>query len=506
MSIGRRRKGAKRLVLWGLAACALGGALLPSWASPAGPDAETRAALDRAVRFLQTAQNPDGGFGGRVEGPSDPDFSAWVAYALAAAGINPLDQALPGGADAHTYLTSHTGGLTETTDFDRAALVALSAGTPPHSFGSVDPIAAMLARRLPNGSFAQFAGSDQGWVNATVWSIFPLSAIEDPASRSIVTEATQWLIAQQHSDGAWSWGPAGDGARPDADTTGAAIQALNAAGVHDSEAERRAFDFLRAVQGPDGGFRAEPGAPTNSATTAWVVQAMWAAGEDPRAWQTAGGADPLSFLASLQRPDGSVGWTAGDDTNTLWMTAQVGPALAGLSYPLPAVPRAQAAPERDDAPAGQDEALNPAAVRGRSGRTVQRGDGVLAGGGGNGADLFSAPRPQSGGATAGGARQVDAAPLSLPEPDRSQPAPQAERQSGGSGGASGKAGRAGATPGAGTVEGVLVAARGAPAAPGLFGATQGGSSGARLALLLAAAMLAAAGGGARRERAGSAVA
>ena len=46
----------------------------------------------------------DGGFGGARGVASDPDFSAWVALALVAAGINPKNQAQPGGVDAYTYL------------------------------------------------------------------------------------------------------------------------------------------------------------------------------------------------------------------------------------------------------------------------------------------------------------------------------------------------------------------------------------------------------------------
>src|SRR5271156_2341584 len=64
----------------------------------AAPDSETnRARLDDTVRFLQDAQSSEGGFsaGGNPTEASDPDFTAWVALALAAAGINPRDQARP---------------------------------------------------------------------------------------------------------------------------------------------------------------------------------------------------------------------------------------------------------------------------------------------------------------------------------------------------------------------------------------------------------------------------
>ena len=504
MSQRRRRQAGRQWVLWALAVCALAGALLPTWAASAPPDEEAKGTLDKAVRFLQNAQNMDGGFGGRVGGKSDPGFSAWAAYALAAAGINPQDQSQPRGVDVHTYLTSHTTDFKETTDYDRVALVAIASGTSPFSFGTVRPIEAMLQRRLDDGSFAQQADGKQGWVNATVWSIFPLSTIRTPAMEAVVDEAAAWLIEQQRDDGSWSWGPSGPGSQIDTDTTGAVIQALNAAGMHDTAAERDAFKFLKTVQGPDGGFRAQPNTETNSATTAWVIQGMWSAGVNPRDWRTASGADPLKFLRSLQRADGSIGWTATNDLNSLWMTAQSGPAVAGQEYPLEPVPRAVLAPEREDPPETVSSEQDPEAHEGHGGKGFQRGDGVIAGGGGRGADLFSAPSPQSGGSTPHGARQVEAAPESepAPEPDRSEPRPEADEQDReGTGGSSdhgdGKGG--GGSPQAGTVEGMLVADRGAPGAAGLFGADSGGETGARGALVLLAAMLAAAAWGARRE-------
>lgn len=510
MSAGRRP--AMRLwALWALAACALAGVLLPSWAASAPPDEEARGSLDRAVRFLQNAQNLDGGFGGRVGSSSDPGFSAWAAYALAAAGINPLDQARPGGVDVYSYLAANTAQLKETTDFDRVALVAIAAGSSPQAFGSVRPVEKMLSRRLPDGSFAQQAGGGQGWVNATAWSIFPLSTIATPAMERTVDEAAEWLLDQQHEDGGWGWGPAASAARTDTDTTGAVIQALSAADLESpaaSRAEADAFAYLKTVQGPDGGFRAEPNAPTNSATTAWVIQGIWAAGGDPREWSTAAGpqaaegSDPLQFLRALQRPDGSIGWTADDDLNSLWMTAMAGPAIAGLPYPLPAVPRAVAAPLREPEPAAAAaaEEQQPSRRPGHGGRQVRGGAGVIAGGGGRGAELFSAPSPQSGGATPHGARDVGGEPEAgaTPDPgDRSQPRSRTgggdpANSGGGQGSGSGETG-------SGTVEGVLVAAPGTGAAPGLLGADAGGATGVRVALLLMAAMLLAAGWGAHRE-------
>jgi len=500
----RRGRGLLQIATRAICASSLA-ALLFAWGTAAAEDPGARATLDRSVRFLQEAQNLDGGFGGVRGRQSDPLFTAWAAYALAAAGINPQDQVQPGGVDVHSYLTAHTSGLRETTDFDRVALVAIASGTSSRSFGAVDPIGTILSRQLPDGSFPQPPGLRSGWVNSTIWSIFPLSAIGTPEAEAAVARAADWLVEQQQPDGAW--GGIGPGSDADADMTGAAIQALNAAGRHGTDAERRALDYLRGMQGPDGGFRETAGGPTNSATTAWVVQGLWAAGEDPRAWRTEGGADPLSYLASLQRADGSIGWTATSDLNSLWMTAQVGPALAGRPYPLPGVPRQVRAPRR------QPPEQAPAAGRSSSGRGqghggtgFVRGDGVIAGGGGRGAPLFSAPQPQSGGATPGGARQLEASASELEPPSLPEPAPSvpesASAQAGGSAleKPEGRAPR----PGGALVEGTLVAGEGSrrPAAPGLFAADRGGEVGAGLLVALLGGLAAAAAVGSRREDAG----
>ncbi|HEX5759676.1 MAG TPA: prenyltransferase/squalene oxidase repeat-containing protein [Thermoanaerobaculia bacterium] len=477
-------------------ACVALPALLPR---AAAEDAAARATLDRGIRFLQDSQNADGGFGAVRGSASSPVISAWAAYALAAAGINPQDQARPDGTDVLSYLTARTAGLRETTDFARVALVAIAAGTSPRSFGPVDPLGEILSRQLPDGSFSQPPGSREGWINSTVWAIFPLSAIGTAGTDAAARRAAEWLIDHQRADG--SWGSITPDSAADTDVTGGAIQALNAAGLHGTAAERRALEYLSQVQTADGGFPEAPGGTTNSATTAWVIQGLWAAGVDPRSWRTDAGGDPLSYLASLQRPDGSIGWTATSDLNALWMTAQTGPALAGRPYPLAAVPRQARAPRRQPPPEEVAAGRAPSrSERGNGGISLVRGDGVIAGGGGRGAPLYSAPQPQSGGSTPGGSRQIEAAPM---PPEAASPQPGLEQGQGPDSGPKARAGR-GTEHGGEIVEGVLVGGESPrnPAAPGLFSADGGGEADAALLIALLGGLGAAAAVGSRRERAG----
>ena len=57
----------------------------------------SQARLGSTGRYLQQAQSLDGGFGGASGKESGQSCSAWVALALAAAGINPKCQQRPGG-------------------------------------------------------------------------------------------------------------------------------------------------------------------------------------------------------------------------------------------------------------------------------------------------------------------------------------------------------------------------------------------------------------------------
>ncbi len=412
----------------GVALALSGLAGLAGPAAAVGADAQYTGYLESTVRFLQEAQNPDGGFGATPGGPSDSDISAWAAIGLAAAGINPQQQARPGGRSVYTYLTEHAGELSLTTDFERALLVADAAGTSPHDFGGVDLVSRILERKLPEGvpdagAFKHEANEATVQdVSDTVFAILALSPIHEPEVQGAVQKATEWLIEQQSesgpSRGSWNAtclpsvpaciGPEGEGAHGEVDMTAAAIEALNAAGDHDSEAPTIALEFLQGAQSSDGGdggfpefFPHEPGeAPANAGLTSWAVQALWSAGENPEAeaWRVGGGANPLEFLASLQRPNGAISYLPDESQGSLWMTAYTTTTLAGRWLPVP-VPPPQPPPASTSPapPVSSSVQLAPARVS----RPVEKSGhrkGVIVGGGGRGARLFSRPRPGGQGA------------------------------------------------------------------------------------------------------------
>ena len=394
----------RRLVL-----AALVLALCAALSAPAlgeAPSAKRQALLDSTVRFLQDSQQPSGGFAGAGE-PSQ-GTSAWVALALAAAGINPRNQAKPCGTDAYTYLVTHflqaTGeeaagpeGQIATTAFERELLVADAAGADPHSFAGFDLVREIRDRQLADGSFP-FVPGGESQVNTTVFAILALSPVAEPAPQAAIDAAARWLIAQQKDDGGWHWQI--EAPTSEVDITGAAIEALHAAGTPNAPAEaaafesaqRKALEYLADAQLPDGGLPALPGAQdeSNVASTAWAVQGIWSAGGNPETWRAGSGLateEPLDYMESMQQPDGHIRWSQSTDLNGIWMTAYVAPAFAGQALPIPAATFSSAS-----LPACEDE----------DGGTT----GVIAGGGGRGAPLFSRPKPQSRGRTPGGARIV----------------------------------------------------------------------------------------------------
>lgn len=176
--------------------------------------------------------------------------------------------------------------------------------------------------------------------------------------------------------------------------TGAAIEALNAAGLHDTEAQQKAIGYLHQIQESDGGFPEFPSeGESNSGSTAWVVQGIWAAGENPETWTKSSDREPLDYLESMQQPDGRIRYRASEELNGVWMTAYTGPAYAGQPLPIPA-------------PARNPNPSTPPSSSGQGGESSQAGSGVIAGGGGDGAPLFSRPQPRSKGHTPGGLQQL----------------------------------------------------------------------------------------------------
>jgi squalene cyclase len=171
--------------------------------------------------------------------------------------------------------------------------------------------------------------SEQSGPNA--WAMLGTLALGE----ELPAAAGEGLRSQVLANGGWEWAR-GWGA--DTNSTALALQALVAAGEPPtSTVVAGGVAFLKSAQNADGGFAyaLEGGAPgaSDANSTAYVVQALAAVGEDPRgaSWQV-GGVGPIDYLLSLREADGGFAWQKGTGSNQL-ATQQVIPSLLGRAYP-----------------------------------------------------------------------------------------------------------------------------------------------------------------------------
>jgi len=296
------------------------------------------------VRWLERAQNDDGGFGGAPGQRSTQLHTGWAALGLAAAGRHPPDVGRPSALD---YVRAHARELRDLGELERTILVLGAAGADPRRFAGRDLVAEMLRRRRPDGSFA-------GYVSYTAFGILALRAAGLPASDARVRAAARWLARQANPDGGFD--VAGRSGASSADDTGYALQALVAAGRRGSPVVERAVRFLVRRQNPDGGFALQRGGASNAQSTAYAAQGLLAAGRDPERVRRGGGRSALGYLRSLVSPAGFVRYSRTSTQTPVWVTAQALAALARRPFPLARVarrraPRAAATPVATATPA-----------------------------------------------------------------------------------------------------------------------------------------------------------
>jgi energy-coupling factor transport system substrate-specific component len=326
--------------------------------------------------YLAAAQNGDGGLGAARGASSSELFSGWAALAFASQGRNP--QVVRNGGQSLTgYIGSQLATASDVGSVERTILVVRAAGLSATAFGGRDLVATLLAHVRRNGSVG-------GLVNLTSFAVLALRAAGHPVAPATRT----WLLRQQDTDGGYNFAAAG--ATSDVDDTGAALEALAAAGAVPGRALRRAVAFIRSQQNRDGGFPSQPGDDSNAQSTAWAVQGLIAAGVSPGTLHRRGAPSPLAYLQSLIAPDGHVRYSRGSDQTPVWVTAQAVMALAGKALPLgPVALPAAASPSTHRTHAGGDggsaaTSASPASrratahvrSRGKTGRHASAGDRV----------------------------------------------------------------------------------------------------------------------------------
>ena len=314
----------------GAAAAVAAAVLVALGAGPgAAPAQAADASVSKAVRYLDRAQNRDGGFGAARGQSSTQLHSAWAVIGLAAAGRDPR-RVERGGRSAVDHLVRGIGSIRSTGDLERTILALRAGGRSVRDVRGRDLLRDLLRKRRRDGSF-------EGLVNTTSFGILALRAAGRSSRDATVRAAGRWLAREQNADGGFNF--AGEGGASGVDDTAAALQGLVAAGRGGTAAVRRAADHLAAQQNPDGGMPLSQGAPSNAQSTAWAVQGLVAARRDPAKVRTGPSRSPLGYLRTLQTASGAVRYSRTSAQTPVWVTAQALTALARKPFPVRPVRR-----------------------------------------------------------------------------------------------------------------------------------------------------------------------
>lgn len=218
------------------------------------------------------------------------------------------------------------------TDYEVPILAIAAAGQNPQTFGTTDYVA-KLKTFYSNGQIG-----DSTILNDDIFGILALSAAKLPATDEVLTAEKSYLIAQQNSDGGWSFSKGG---ASDSNTTAAAITALISLGLTGSDSQMvKALDYLKTCQNSDGGFTYDPkssyGTDSDSSSTAWVLWALNALGISHSSWSK-DGHSPADYLEANQTTAGYFSYQNGtaEDSFSPITTAYAAIALAGKFLPLP---------------------------------------------------------------------------------------------------------------------------------------------------------------------------
>jgi Prenyltransferase and squalene oxidase repeat len=268
--------------------------------------------IQAGLDYLKSQQQADGGITG-FSGVSDPDTTARSVMAFVTAKTQVSGFVSSDGKSMLDYLAAQAIGFTHDvtgTLFPGRAGILLSAismaGENPSTFGGMDLPAELEASFQPDtGVYSTTAKADFSSGSASdqnqAWAILGLSL----AGKSVPESAVTFLVQSQAADGSWGFG--------DPDTTALVMTALVASHNDTSQSEtiQKAVQYFRDTQLPSGGWRPSWDTdPLNADSTGWAIQALVSAGEDVRdqSW-SAQAANPMDALASLQKPDGSIGGT-----------------------------------------------------------------------------------------------------------------------------------------------------------------------------------------------------
>jgi squalene cyclase len=285
------------------------------------PPAEQQAAAEKALDWLRAQQKDDGSFDAGFGHPAGVTCDA--ALAVVASGGDPATWSPASGKPSISqYLAmSAFEYAVDPATTGKLIVTLVAAGYDAKDSGN-DWVAHLQS--FSDGRSAYDPGSV-----GQAWAILALKA----AGEKLPADALSVLKSYQLETGAWPSAFAPN------DTVSYALQALIAAGEPaNSEAIQKALAFFQEQQNDDGGFPAikpsEWGTDSNANSTANVIMALLAVGENPAGekWTKDGG-NPLTALLGLQADDGRIEFQPGVG-EPLLSTVQAVPALLNKALPL----------------------------------------------------------------------------------------------------------------------------------------------------------------------------
>ena len=289
--------------------------------SPWSPPQAAIAAASSALDWIQAQQNiTTGGYGTASD-------SVESLLAIASNGVNPSHWFLQADSPSLSgYLilngAAYTTKGTVLAGKSGKLMVGLAGSESCWPTGAKDP--------------SEFYSATTGIYDAgSIYQAWAMLGVRS-MNQTVPAAAVNYLKSQEQANGGWEF-YSGYGA--DTNTTALAIEALIAAGEPlTSSVIISGFQYIKSAQNTDGGFTYDPnsvwGTDSDTNSTAYAVQAILAAGQDPTGadW-TVNSNTPIDYLLAMQLTDGSFEWMPGYGANTL-ATQQAVPALLGIYYPI----------------------------------------------------------------------------------------------------------------------------------------------------------------------------
>jgi len=262
--------------------------------------------IQNAISYLQDTIDVNGTF-------ADLGTTSWIAMALSAADEDPNEW-----KKTQTYLIESTTEqkLIQASDWERHTLALISFDIDPYNVNGINCIEHILSY------YDNHQIGEPSIIHDDIFGILALRSAGISKENKTIQQVQSHIINQQERDGGWG----------DVDTSAAAIMALIASGENQSsEIIQEGRRFLRDHQTASGGFTSW--GSTNTATTSWVLCSLSLLEEDPltEEWMQQENS-AISYLISMQNPDGSFLYTTNTELNPVWMTAYAMISLTGNTF------------------------------------------------------------------------------------------------------------------------------------------------------------------------------